>query len=95
MVREAIDSGFVRPQLGHLVLLLWRDAQHASEWQERQAESSADLRVVTLDSQSVPEITLPEGRDRSAVAFVGAGLGSAENLSDTILKYYITLGHKN
>lgn len=91
IVQTAIKSGAVRPQVGKTVLLLWRDAEHLREWQERRAASSADVRIISLESQHLPMITLPDGVDRAAVAIVGAGLSRAADYNDTQLLYHATL----
>jgi len=91
IIRLALSAGVVRPQYGTVTLLLWEDAEHLRQWQERRVEQSGDVRIRSLDSAHLPTLPLPAGRDRADVAFVAAALGRAADYSDTVLQHCLTL----
>jgi hypothetical protein len=91
LLRECVKSEAIQPQLGSAMLLIWRDYEHALEWTQHQVMSSPDVRIISLPSEHLPELVLPERSQRSQIAFVGAALGKEADLSDTHLMCYLTL----
>ena len=78
---------------GHTTLLLWKDREHLREWQQLCVEQSEGVRIFTAPNATFAGLIEVKGNVEQS-SIVGIAITKEQDLSDTVLLYYVEVEKK-
>lgn len=85
-----IQGSNTKLETGETTLVIWNNEEHLSEWLTGTNDSTKEVRIVTVDSESLPQIKSKE-YDNKDVSMVALCFSNNDDYSDIDFVYYLTV----